>query len=374
MEKFWSISALISFIFFITAWLVNIGFLFRLHIAWRSLLPQPSIPHDISPAVSVIIAARNEAENLKKYLQFILSQDYPNYEVVIVLDRCDDDSERVLNTLQKQYPQLHYLTISAIPEGWSPKKYVLTEGILAAKHEYILLTDADCKPEPEWIKEMTLGFLQGKEIVLGLSPYFEERGLLNAMIRYETLYSAWQYIGFAAMNVPYMGVGRNIAYTKSFFLQKRGFEAFKERLSGDDDLFVNANATTQNLAVITSAQSLVWSVPKQTWKSWFRQKLRHTSAGGYYSAKTKLLLTAFGFSFIGVYFWGMIAIISGITVWKVLVPFIIRMILNLQIFFHLEKKMYSKKMLYLYPILDIIFVFYSAVIVPMGMLIKPKWS
>lgn len=351
---------------------VNILMLLLLYFARKKA--ENTTKSNILPPFSVVIAARNEARNLERFLPSFLCQEYPVYEVIVVLDRCEDDSDAVIKRLQAQYSHLRAIVISEVQEGWSPKKYALTQGIGQAKHEYLAFTDADCEAGRFWLKEMAGGFLPEKEIVLGISPYFKENTLLNLLIQYETYYSVLQFIGFAILKMPYMGVGRNMAYKKSLFLKVKGFEAFKERLSGDDDLFVNAYGTPENVAVVISSQSVILSVPKMTWREWLRQKLRHASAGNRYTLKTKLFLTAFGFSFIGFYFWGIVSLLAGVAVWKITIPFIFRTIIGIVIIFKTERHTYNKNLLYLYPILDFILVIYSAVIIPAGMLIRPKWK
>lgn len=362
----------ITYGLFAAAACVNILMLLVLYFARRKAGRNPE--SSVFPPFSIVIAARNEAENLERFLPSFLGQDYPLFEVVVVLDRCTDNSIEVVKRFQQEFSYLKMLVVDEIPDGWSPKKYVLTQGIGLAQYEHLALTDADCEAGTLWLRKISGGFLEGKEIVLGISPYFRENTLLNSLIQYETYYSALQYTGFAVLGMPYMGVGRNIAYKKSFFQKVNGFEAFKERLSGDDDLFVNAYGNAQNVGVVVSPDSFIFSVPKMTWKEWIRQKLRHVSAGNRYSLKTKLSLTAFGFSFIGFYFWGGVCLLTGISIWKILIPFSFRMIIGFVIFFKTERHIYFKKMLYLYPILDFILVIYSAVIIPSGMLIRPKWK
>src|SRR5690606_33778770 len=120
------------------------------------------------------------------------------------------------------------------------KKYGLTLGIKAASHEWILLTDADCRPNSRrWIRSMSRYFDEDTQFVLGFSPYRATAGLLNLFIRFETMLTAIQYFSFGWLGNPYMGVGRNLAYRKSKFLEEKGFNNFLHVTGGDDDLFVN---------------------------------------------------------------------------------------------------------------------------------------
>jgi cellulose synthase/poly-beta-1,6-N-acetylglucosamine synthase-like glycosyltransferase len=172
----------------------------------------------------------------------------------------------------------------------SSKKLALTIGIKAAHHEHILLTDADCRPESRnWIREMMSGFANEKtEIVLGFSPYFEKKGLLNRIICYDTLFNGLQYMGMALSGHPYMGVGRNMAYKRNTFFETGGFKGLLSNRAGDDDLFVNRVATKHNTAVVCNVDSLVWSLPKTSWTEWLHQKRRHLSVSPLYRTGSKL--------------------------------------------------------------------------------------
>lgn len=129
------------------------------------------------------------------------------------------------------------------------------------------------------------------EILLGYSPYFKKRGLLNALIRFETFFTAVNYLSFAITGTPYMGVGRNMAYKKSLFFKNKGFAAHMHIPSGDDDLFVNANATKYNTAIQINKETQVWSEPKTGFFAYLRQKKRHFGAGKLYKPKHKFILS-----------------------------------------------------------------------------------
>lgn len=245
------------------------------------------------PPVSVIICARNEYENLQDYLAVILSQDYPCYEVIVVNDSSDDETDLLLERLSRQHANLYHTFVPRGARILSSKKLALTIGIKAAKYEHLLLTDADCRPESKnWIREMMQGFAnENTEVVVGFSPYFEKKGLLNHIISYDTLFSGLQYMGMARSGHPYMGVGRNLAYKRSTFFNIGGFKTLINNLAGDDDLFVNRVATRKNTTVVCNKDSLVWSQPKTTWHEWLHQKHRHLSVSPKYRLGSKLRLT-----------------------------------------------------------------------------------
>lgn len=245
------------------------------------------------PAVSVIVCAHNEYDNLQDYLSILLEQDYPCYEVIVVDDCSEDGSDLLLERWSRQYGNLYHTFVPRGARVLSNKKLALTIGIKAAHHDYLLLTDADCRPESKfWIREMMQGFAnQQTEVVLGFSPYFEKSDLLNHLIGYDTLFNGLQYMGMARAGKPYMGVGRNLAYKRETFFSVGGFKGLLGNRAGDDDLFVNRIANAANTVVVNNPNSIVWSVPKTTWREWFHQKRRHLSVSPQYRTQSKIQVT-----------------------------------------------------------------------------------
>lgn len=242
--------------------------------------------------VSVIICARDEDENLARNLPGVLVQSYPStYEVVAVNDNSLDDSKYILQELKKTFKSLNVVELTQEAVHISGKKYPLSIGIREAKHEVLLLTDADCVPASEqWIKKMQDGYDDNIEIVLGYGAYHKKGGILNKLIRFETFHTALQYLSYALAGLPYMGVGRNLSYKKSLFFKSKGFSSINHIPSGDDDLFVNKTATKNNTAVVIDPDAITRSIPRTTWKGWLRQKSRHYTTAKFYKPKHKFLL------------------------------------------------------------------------------------
>lgn len=250
-------------------------------------------PVNATPGVSVIVSARNEEDNLTTYLQALLEQDYPQYEVIVVNDGSEDRTQMVLEEYRLKYSNLHITFVPTEARVTSSKKLALTLAVKAANYEYLLLTDADCVPESnQWIKRMMAGICEQdeKQIVLGYSPYFPEHTAVNDAIRFDTLFTGLHYMGRAIAGHPYMGVGRNMLYRKSMFMAQKGFAGLLMMRSGDDDLFVNKVATHNNVAVSCSPDSLCWSVPKRTYAEWLMQKRRHLSVSPHYKQSTRAML------------------------------------------------------------------------------------
>jgi glycosyltransferase involved in cell wall biosynthesis len=252
---------------------------------------KPSDSNTKKEAVSVIICARNEAENLSNFLPSVLEQDYPDYEVIVVNDCSEDNTYYILGEFLKLYPNLKISTINKDPKFTHNKKFAQFIGIKAAKNDILLFTDADCQPESDkWLEGMTTHFNDKITFVLGYGGYLNEKGLLNKYIRYDSMTIAMQYLGMAIKGVPYMGVGRNLAYRRSVFFDNNGYGNHNHIISGDDDLFVNSNARKSNTMVEFRTGTHTRSIPSSGIKEWINQKKRHLTTAPYYKLRDKILL------------------------------------------------------------------------------------
>ncbi len=291
------------FFLFQVCFIIQVYYLLVIQRKISSYQPNNNELSGINFPVSVIICARNEAKNLKQYLPFVLNQKYPNFEVIIVNDCSSDDSEDILRDFQDKYPNLKVVKIDEHPRYKTAKKFAVTLGIKAASNEILIFTDADCKPASEnWLFLMASNYVNPTtEIVLGYSPYQLKNGFLNKLIRFETFQTAINYFSFALVGMPYMGVGRNLSYKKSLFFKGKGFASHMHIQSGDDDLFVNQNASTENTALEIRPDSHVWSEPKLTWVSYWMQKFRHLGAGKVYKKQHQFNLGLQAISSAGFY-------------------------------------------------------------------------
>ena len=241
--------------------------------------------------VSVIVCARDAYEYLLDIIPVLLKQDYPEYEVVIVNDCSQDQTEEYLKDLARNNPKINLVNLTQNLNFFQGKKFPLSMGIKSARHDLLLLTDADCVPSTDqWIKEMVKTYDKNTEIVVAYGPYFERKGLLNKLIRFDTLYIAMQYLSLALAKKPYMGVGRNLSYRKSTFMNNKGFTSHYNIPSGDDDLFISQVANKRNTNVYIDSVNRVESEPKRTWRTWIRQKRRHYSTGVKYKPQTNRIL------------------------------------------------------------------------------------
>ena len=284
--------AFYTFVVAVICQIIYYGFIFT-----QFAFANPTYPQSKKISVSVLICAKNEAKNLQRNLPSILDQDYPDFEVILINDGSSDDTLSVMKSFQEKHNKIKVVDVKNIEVFWGNKKYALTLGIKASTHDYLLLTDADCNPVSNiWLKQMTSHFSNNKTLVIGYGGYEKQTtNLLNKLIRYETLLTAVQYFSYAKIGLPYMAVGRNLAYAKAEFFKNRGFMNHMKVGSGDDDLFVNEVATPENTALCFTKSSFTLSPPKTTYGEWFKQKRRHVSTAKHYKTKHNFYFGVWGF-------------------------------------------------------------------------------
>ncbi len=251
--------------------------------------------------VSIIVCAKNEEHNLKTLVPLLLQQDYPTFEIILINDTSTDLTKDVIEEFMLLDNRVKMVDVIPNENFWGNKKYALTLGIKKAVHAKHVFIDADCKPASEqWLQLMASKMSGNKTIVLGYGGYAGIKGsFLNAIIRYETLLTAFQYFGYAVHGKPYMGVGRNLAYTNEQFYDVNGFMNHIKIIGGDDDLFVNQAATAVNTAVQINPLSFTLSQPKTSWSAWITQKRRHINTARFYKPSQQFFLGLFYVSQLG---------------------------------------------------------------------------
>ncbi|HOH83179.1 MAG TPA: glycosyltransferase, partial [Bacteroidales bacterium] len=317
--------------------------------------------------VSVVICARNEYYNLEKNLPLILEQDYPDFEVIVVNDESDDDTNDLLCDLAIKYPRLVVLKTQKNKNCFPGKKFSLSLGIKSAHNDIVLLTDADCAPKsPDWIRQMQAPFSNSKiSIVLGYGAYAQKKGLLNKLIRFDTVSIALLYFAMAKAKMPYMGVGRNLAYRKSLFIQSKGFVSHYHISSGDDDLFINQNATCKNTAIVFSPESHTVSEPKTNYSSWVLQKKRHLTTGRYYKFRHKLLLTLWPATTVAFYLLAAAIMVFNCNLYNIIAVctfLLLRVISQLFIYKKAMNKLRERKFLLYLPFFEVFFIIFNLLV------------
>ena len=326
--------------------------------------------------VSVVVCAKNEAQNLQKNIPLYFSQNYAQFEVVVVNDCSVDESEDILEEFEKKYPHLHVVNLKEDEINEHDKKLALTLGIKGAKYDLLLLTDADCEPaNNEWIASMTRNLQGNTDIVLGFGAFKKADTLLNRLIRFDAFMVALQYLSYSLAKLTYMGVGRNLAYRKSLFFKHKGFATHYHIQSGDDDLFINRVATKTNTQIEISKNSFTYSEPKKTFRNWSNQKRRHITTAKYYQAIHKFMLALFSASlylYYGLFITLLVMNVEPITVLSV---FVFRMLVQMIIFRKSMIKLEQKDLWWLAFFYEILLMlFYPFIFVSNIFVKKHKWK
>ena len=323
--------------------------------------------------VSVIICAKNEADNLSLLIPKLLDQDYSQFEIVLINDASSDDTLEIMESFKAKYSNIKIVNVVNNEAFWGNKKYALTLGIKAASHDFLLFSDADCIPlSNQWIKTMSSHFTNEKSIIIGYGAYTKQNSsLLNKLIRFETLFTAIQYFAYAKIRIPYMAVGRNLAYRKDTFYAVNGFMNHFKIRSGDDDLFVNEAATSKNTSICFSKDSFTTSKPKTTFKNWYNQKRRHISTASHYKFKHKFMLGLFYVSQI--FFWLLAIILLSLAFKPIIVVSIIgfRLLFQYVIIGYSAKKLDESDTILLLPFLELFLIIFQLSIFISNLLSKP---
>ncbi len=326
-------------------------------------------PVSADKPVSVVICAHNEAFNLLDFLPQILEQDYPDFEVIVVNDSSTDETKEILLEISQLYPNLKIVNVNNSVTFFRSKKFPLSVGIKSAKNEYLLLTDADCRPTSnQWLRNMQAQFDGTRQIVLGFSQYEKQRGLFNLFIRYDAFQNALQYLSYTLAGLPFMGVGRNLAYCKTLFYQQKGFISHYKISPGDDDLFINQAANKRNTVIEIQNNSQIISKPLNSFAAWVIHKRKQMVTFGHYKPKFKVLLGLQGVGAIVYYsalavltvlliqssFFIELAIIAGLHFF--------RLINRLIIFGYASNRLNQKKLFLSSLLLDPFFTFFNPLV------------
>jgi glycosyltransferase involved in cell wall biosynthesis len=249
-----------------------------------------------TPPVSIIIVAKNDAHLLIKSLPEILVQNYPQFEVVVVNDNSNDETQQLVLDFKNRFPNLKLVHLESSVTNIKGKKFPLSLGIKAATYEHVLLTDADCLPvSNQWIRLMARHFNDTTKVVLGFSRVRHKTGFINALIRFDKLHQAIQYFSYCLAKFPFMGMGQNLAYTKTIFFKHKGFASQNHLQFGDDDLFINRVADPLNCAIEYAKDAHTVSYSGSNFYNWLLLKTFRLNTRKLYTNPKPFLLNFYHF-------------------------------------------------------------------------------
>ncbi len=265
-------------------------------LIWNGLhrLPQPIT--DKLHSFSIVVAARNEEQNIRQCLEALANLNYPKelYEIIVVNDRSTDRTAAIVKEAAMQHPHIRCVDVVANMTDMPHKKNALRIGIEQSKNEIIACTDADCVVPSNWIGELSKQFMDTVGAVAGYSLYdfHNAPSLGKTFLRYEELKNSLGAAAGIGLKSAYMCTGRNFAYRRKVYDEIGGYEKIKHSVSGDDDLFIQLIQREKrwDIRYLTSPGSYVLTQPPNSLSQFIHQRTRHISASKYYPLKMKLLL------------------------------------------------------------------------------------
>ncbi|MGE5430668.1 MAG: glycosyltransferase [Syntrophomonadaceae bacterium] len=341
--------------------------------------------NDNRPFVSVVVAARNEEDNVPDLLEILFRQTYPGYEVIIVDDNSTDSTrsaaESVIeNEIKLNEKELGTREVKVIPArknvlNWGPKKNALHTGIEASKGEIILTTDADCRPSKNWIEEVVSFYEDGVGCVAGYTRLESAKtGFLEKLKSLESLAMAIIAMSFIGLKKPYIAGGGNFSYRKDLYYKLGGFGESAVIAAGDDDLFVQKASKVTKVAYATSKGSVVRSILKDD--KYIDRKKRHMAITKHYSYDL-IALGALVFSFIAVLFisfaWALFTL--NMQLFKIVsVVFMLKVLIDIFVLDLGSRQLHDKYNLFEVLLTEILVFPYTIVLQPFSLIGKIKWK
>ena len=241
--------------------------------------------------ISIIIALKNEEENIETLLSSLNKIDYPAelFEVIFIDDNSIDNTFESIAEKIKEFDSFSVYKVQS--ENKSAKRNALELGISNSVNPYILITDADCEPEKDWLKVYSNKFTEDFDFLFGIAPFFRKKSLVNKISCFENLRNSMLSIFAANIGLPYSAAARNFGFKKTSFEKVGGYSKTIDTLSGDDDLLLREAFNNKlKIGTVTAKGSFVFSKTKKTFKDYFQQRARHTQTSFYYQYKQQLLL------------------------------------------------------------------------------------
>ncbi|MBN2424172.1 MAG: glycosyltransferase [Calditrichaceae bacterium] len=233
------------------------------------------------PKISIVVAAKNEEKRIYPLLESLAKIDYPkdNYEVIIVDDASTDHTFRVASVFAADKSNWKILKMEKASDRYHAKKMALAKGIEHSAGEIVLVTDADCRVHPHWLKAMAAHFDEQTIMVLGYASLEKSYGRLQKFLDFDNLFSAIFTASTAMLGFPLSSVGRNMAFRRSAYDQIGGYASLTKFRSGDDIHLTERmrDHCRGKITFCADPYSFVHSQPPDTYKEIFYQQIRKNS-------------------------------------------------------------------------------------------------
>lgn len=275
-------------IFLITMTTVYVVLVLYMRRGWfRIPYFKPAYP-TVRTKVSVLIAARNEEQNIAHTLECIVNQNYPKelLEVIVVDDHSTDNTAAIVAAYASQGVAL--LRLNEGDKLNSYKKLAISRAIAQASGEVVITTDADCRMGRGWLRTVARYFEEtGAFMVSSPVAYSEEQSYFERLQTLEFLY----LIGLGAAGIgnknPTTCNGANLAYRRELFYEMDGFNGIDNLASGDDELFLHkvAEKYAERIGFCKSKEAIVYTDAKPNLSSFISQRKRWASKSTKYRDK-----------------------------------------------------------------------------------------
>jgi len=337
------------------------------------------------PLVSVIVAARNEENNIGPLLERLTHQDYEAYEVIIVNDRSSDQTASIVEQFQSEHPKVQRIDINSVVTDMPAKKNALARGIASSKGEILCFTDADCLPPSGWISSLVAAFDERTGLVAGYSPYSVQPArvgkssplapLLFNFVEYEEFKGALWAAGAIGMRKAWLCTGRSLAYRRAVYEEVGGFEKIKHSISGDDDLFLQLvrRETSWHIRYVTAVKSFVPTTPPPDFGQFIQQRVRHFSAGRHFPISMKIFFLTFHATSLLVLLSFVVSIIfdrTEVLLW----PYLCKCIVDSIVFFAAAPVFGQRKFASSFLLMEVLYILYNVLIGPLGFIKHFEWK
>lgn len=237
----------------------------------RSLGFQKTETAENQPPVSILITAHDNLAELERNLPMFLRQQYAaDYQVIVVCQSTDGETQDFLKRTAAENPHLYYTYIPESSRYMSRKKLQITLGVKAAKHEWIILTEPNCRPSNDkWLQTMVRQCQDPNHLVLGYVALDEET---KSVRRFDSIRKAYYVLRRAQQTYGYRSHMPNVAFRKSDFMKEQGYQGNLEYVRGEYDFLVNKYALYGDTATELDCDAwLIREAPSN--KSWHNAHL-----------------------------------------------------------------------------------------------------
>lgn len=311
--------------------------------------------------VSIVLVANNNGTALQNQVLKILEQDYPKFEVVIVNENSQDDTEFVLYVLQQNYDNIKVVNLQKNLNKFSGRKFSLALGIRSATYNNIILTDILCDVKDfDWLQNFVNPLKNPeKKILIGYCGITPKKGFLNQLVQYRHASKTMDSLGMAIFSRPYTADGRNICYNKDFFFKKDGLITQYREDCRQEDYFVNRYATKRNSIINLNPKAFVYRPAYNKYKDFRRDAYAEYLSRRTFAFKDKLRLTLLPLSTLLIYLLIIFLIIIGFPWQYCLIPIVLKWIIQVIYYKKCMKKLEIEHCWFWAPLYEIFFIFFN---------------